>query len=185
MFELGYMANQIASRPDWLAAPNVQDIFAVSNCVSEDFCDYVNFWQHNGFWFFDSPDIVRKTAAENAIDLTDSTLVYYRRYEQQFDGDTKRWERFSADPDVVTNVSVPNERELIGYDVVCYSMQNSPECSPLSCNHDAERLNVNPHCLIDSLDYAIDCLQHGAFDDGEPGPFRIVAVHRVDWSDGG
>ena len=53
MTPVGYMAKHIASRPDWLKANEVEDIYSVSNCVSDDFADYINFWKHNGYWFFD------------------------------------------------------------------------------------------------------------------------------------
>ncbi|MGD1941959.1 MAG: hypothetical protein ACFB0G_11660 [Leptolyngbyaceae cyanobacterium] len=31
--------------------------------------DYVNYWQHSGYWFFDSPEIIRQVRREHAIDL--------------------------------------------------------------------------------------------------------------------
>jgi len=181
MVELGYMAKNIVSRPDWLAVPIVQDVVAVSNCVSTDFCDYINYWQHNGYWFFDSPKTIRRIATENNIDLSGSTLLYYRGYEKQFDAARNTWSAYLSDPDITTKVSAPKVAQLIGYDIVCYSMQNSPECSPLSCNHVARHVRVNPHCLIETLDSAIECLENGIFNSVEPGPFRIIAVHTADW----
>ena len=180
MIELGYMAKRIVTRPDWLDVPNVRDIYAVSDCISDDFCDYINFWVHNGFWFFNSPNVIQSLCTANQIDLTDTRLVYYRGYELQFDADARSWVSFVGDDHFDTSVSAPSSANLLGYDIVTYSMQNMPECSPLSCNHLATEVRVNEHCLIDSLDYAKDRLQNGVFEDSEPGPFRIIAVNSVD-----
>ena len=57
MIPVGYMAKRVYKRPDWLQVDHVIDIFSVSGCVSEDFADYIGFWKHNGYWFFDSPEI--------------------------------------------------------------------------------------------------------------------------------
>lgn len=181
MIELGYMAKQIAKRPAWLDHSGVRDIYAVSNCVSADFCDYVNFWMHNGFWFFDSPNRIRDAASEHNIDLTDTSLLYYRGHPKQFNADTSAWTDYSPDPAFETDVSPPSNELLLGFDVVTYSMQNSPECSPLSCNGVALDVDVNEHCLIASIDYAIDRLENGIFNNSEPGPYRIIAVNSVRW----
>ena len=181
MIDLGYMAKRIALRPKWLEVPTVHDIYAVSDCVSDDFCDFVNYWKHNGFWFFDSPVLIRDIATENQIDLTDTELVYYRGHPKQFDADLEAWTDYAPDDAFATNVTAPSDETLIGFDVVTYSMQNSPECSPLSCNHVATDVHVNKHCLIESLDYAIDRLENGVFNDSEPGPYRIIEVNAVRW----
>ncbi len=183
MIELGYMAKRILLRPDWLDVPNVHDVYAVSDCISKNFCDDIGSWKHNGFWFFDSPALIQGIAAENDIDLTDAILVYYRGHEAQFDADRNLWTDYHADADIRTAVSPPTSGNVLGYDVVTYSMQNSPECSPLSCNSVASDVRVNEHCLIDSLDDAIERLENGAFNHSEPGPFRIIAVTAVEWSD--
>jgi hypothetical protein len=184
MIELGYMAKHIILRPEWLDVPKVRDIYAVSNCNSHDFSDYINYWKHNGFWFFDSPMLIREIATENDIDLSDTSLLYYRGHAQQFDADRDAWTNYPADADIAdiaASVVPPSNESLLGYDIVTYSMQNSHECSPLSCNHMATDVRVNEHCLIESLDYAIDRLQNGIFNDSEPGPYRIIAVNAVKW----
>ena len=181
MIELGYMAKRVALRPDWLDVPAVQDVYAVSNCVSDDFCDYINYWKHNGFWFFDSPALIRDIAMEKQIDLIDTVLVYYRGHTKQFDADLDSWTDYNPDVAFPTNVATPSDRTVIGFDIVTDSMQNSPECSPLSCNHLATDVRVNKHCLIESLDYAIDRLEQGVFNDSEPGPYRIIEVNATRW----
>jgi len=42
--------------------------------------------------------------------------------------------------------------QLEGFDVTTFSVANSPECSPLSCNDLAADIAVNKHCLFDSFD---------------------------------
>ena len=175
------MAKRVVLRPEWLDAPKVIDICAVSKCVSNDFCDYINYWKHNGFWFFDTPIDIRNVAFENGIDISDTTLFYYRGHPQQFDNDSNVWIDYSADADLPTNVLPPLDEKFLGFDVVTYSVQNAPECSPLSCNHLASKLHVNKHCLIESLDYAVDCIENGAFIYCEPGPFRIISVNSLRW----
>jgi len=180
MIELGYMAKRIVIRPDWLEVAGVEDVFAVSNCISGDFCDYIPFWKHNGFWFYDSPNLIVDLARKNGLELGTATLVYYTGHDHQFDAEGNGWTPYQSDAAFTTDVSRPSSATLIGYDIVTYSMQNSPECSPLSCNHVATDVRVNEHCLIDSLDYAIEQLETGLFNNSEPGPHRIIGVHRVE-----
>jgi hypothetical protein len=53
MIPAGYMAKRVYKRPDWLKAPHVAEIYSVSGRISEDFADYINYWKHNGYWYFD------------------------------------------------------------------------------------------------------------------------------------
>ena len=102
-------------------------------------------------------------------------------HTKQFDADLDSWTDYNPDVAFPTNVATPSDRTVIGFDIVTYSMQNSPECSPLSCNHLATDVRVNKHCLIESLDYAIDRLEQGVFNDSEPGPYRIIEVNATRW----
>lgn len=179
MIPLGYMAKRIVERPDWLDVPSVRDVYAVSDCISPDFTDYITFWAHNGFWFFDKPSRIARLCSQHGIALDDLTFVYYEAHPQQFKTDDHTWHGFGPDSDIKTDVSPPINPRLLGFDIVCYSMQNSPECSPLSCNHVATDVRVNSHCLIETLDYAVECLETGIFDNAEPGPMRIIAVHSI------
>ena len=58
MVPAGYMAKRVVARPDWLPAERVSSIYSVSGCVSETFADYINFWKHNGYWLFNSPEVI-------------------------------------------------------------------------------------------------------------------------------
>ena len=65
MIPVGYMAKRVTKKPDWLKADTVHDVYSVTNCLSKDFADYINYWKHNGYWFFDSPEIIQNLAREN------------------------------------------------------------------------------------------------------------------------
>jgi len=175
----GYMAKRVVERPDWLAAERVSSIYSVSGCVSENFADYVRFWKHNGYWFFDSPEIIVELARENGIDLAEHMLFFYEVYEFQFD--SGNWTPFAAEASFVTNVRVPEAKVLEGYDVVTFSVQTDPECSPLSCNGLAAEIETNTRCLLPSFDEARALLENGRFNNSEPGPYRIFAVYSVAW----
>lgn len=182
MLPLGYMARRVVQRPDWLEVPSVDDIYSVSSCVSEDFCDYIEFWKHNGYWFFDSPSIIQAIAKDELIDLSGTEIFYFEAHPLEFDEHDNCWNEFFPDPDFSssTNVMIPGASKLEGYDVVTFSQGNLPECSPLSCNHLAGQLAVNRHCLIDSFEDAKGHVLSGQFNNAEPGPFRIIAVYTVE-----
>lgn len=177
MIAAGYMAKKVSPKPDWLKAPGVADVCSVSYCISNAFCDYIKHWKHNGFWFYDSPEIVEEVARLESIELSDHKLFYYEVHEQQFHEGDRLWQPFQAEKDFKTDVEVPRQKLLLGFDVSSFSVQTSPECSPLSCNNLAESVAVNEHCLLESFEQARQLLESGAFNNSEPGPFRIVAVY--------
>lgn len=181
MIPAGYMAKRVIARPEWLDAEQVVDVYSVSACISHDFAEYVPFWKHDGYWFFDSPEVIRQLARENTIDLQETTLFYYEVHEQEFDEIGKGWARFEPDPSFPTQVVAPSEKLLAGYDVVSFSAGTTAECSPLSCNSLAAEVETNPHCLLASLEDAQGLLERGTFDNSEPGPFRVFAVYPVQW----
>jgi hypothetical protein len=86
---------------------------------------------------------------------------------------------FIDGPEGILLASCCRSRRLEGYDVVTFSVQTSPECSPLSCNNLAEGIRVNPHCLLSTFDEAKGHLEAGLFDGSEPGPYRIFAVYTI------
>ena len=77
MIPVGYMFKKVVHRPDWLTASNVDDIYSLSGCVSENFTDYIKYWKHNGYWLFNSPAMMEKIASEINLDLDGMTLFYY------------------------------------------------------------------------------------------------------------
>ena len=181
MIPVGYLAKRISKAPDWLKAAGSDDVYSVSSCVSEDFADYIEFWKHNGYWLFDSPEAIQSVANENSISLQGTQLFFYESYEKEFIGD--QWREFCREPSIPTNIVLPGEKSLEGYDVVTFQAGNSPECSPLSCNGLAEELQTNLHCLFGDFEQAKSALDHGKFMGCEEGPYRIFAVYSVSWPD--
>ena len=181
MIPVGYMAKRVSVRPDWIKAERVADVYSVSGCVSEDFCDYINYWKHNGYWFFDSPETIVQLAQKNAIDLTGTKLFFYEVHELEFDDVEGHWAAFQPEPSFTTQVVPPADAVLEGYDVVTFSMRTSAECSPLSCNSLATEVETNQHGLLPSFERAQRLLEEGRFKNTEPGPYRIFAVYSTQW----
>jgi hypothetical protein len=154
-------------------------VYSVSGCVSEDFADYVNYWKHNGYWLFDSPEGIRTLARENSIELEGTSLFYYEAHEMEFGG--RNWHGYPPEPSFPTNVLVPSNKQLTGFDIVTFYCRNAPEHSPLSCNSLARELRTHAHCLFATLEEAETSLVTGAFNKCEPGPYRIFAVYSVSW----
>ena len=180
MIPAGYMAKRVSPRPDWLASARIQDIYSVSSCVSDDFADYVDYWQHNGYWFFDSPEIIRQMCREHAIDLQGTQFFYYEVHDWEFDADRQQWQSFQPESSFITQVVTPAQKVLEGYDVVTFCVRTVAECSPLSCNALATEVATNQHCLLTSLEEAQNLLESGKFNNTEPGPYRIFAVYSVE-----
>jgi hypothetical protein len=182
MIPMGYMAKRIPQRPEWLKAPTVIDVYSVSSCVNDDFADYGNFWKHNGWWFFDSPEAIQKLSRDHSIELHGTQLFYYEAFELEFD--EEGWRPFSASDanwKGTDGILEPTSKRLDGYDVVTFLYSPGPECSPLSCNSLAETVQTNSHCLFDSLEEAQVAVNSGQFTECEPGALRIFAVFSVDW----
>jgi hypothetical protein len=177
MLPLGYMRKRVASNSEWLKAKGVVDIYSVSNCLSNDFADYINYWRHNGYWLFDSPAVIDEISQTEHIDLTGTRLFYYEAYEFEYDEDKEQWVAFHPEPSFVTDVQVPANMKLEGFDVVTFSAHSNPECSPLSCCALAKDLAVNEHCLFRTFAEAKEAIDRGLFNNSEPGPYRILAVY--------
>ena len=180
MVPAGYMAKRVRSRPEWLSAAQVVDLYSVSGCASEDFASWISYWKHNGYWFFDAPHVIEQVAQDDGVELEGTRLFFYEIYEREFDEIDGVWSDLVPES-FPTQVIVPPEKVLDVYDVVSYSCGTSAECSPLSCNHLASEVETNSHCLLASLEHAKQLLGGGLFTGSEPGPFRVVAVYSVPW----
>jgi len=180
MIPLGYMLKKVVPPPKWMNAPNVDLVYSVSGCVSENFASYIPFWKHNGWWFFDDPSILQKVATENGIGSSDLTMFYYEAFESEYDDEKKIWLPISPEVSFTTDVKVPASKVLRGYDVVTFMVHTSAECSLLSCNSFASTVPTNRFCLFDEFHQARDALESDVFDNGEPGPSRIIAVYTTD-----
>ena len=179
MIPAGYMAKRISDRLEWLGASRITDVYSVSNCISSNFADYINYWRHSGYWFFDSPEVIKKVTEEHSIDLSMTRLFYYEIYEFEFHEKDGEWHLFKPEASFTREVVVPRLKKLECYDVVTFSVGTSPECSPLSCNLLAEDLTTNEHCLLDSFEISRQYLEEGRFTNTEPGPYRIFAVYTL------
>src|SRR5688572_14930131 len=104
MVPAGYMAKNVVKRPDWIQASKVDDVYSVSGCVSESFADYIKYWKHNGYWFFDSIEIIKSLAEEQAIDLRNCRFFYYEVFEEEFNDEKEKWEVFKPDDSFTTAV---------------------------------------------------------------------------------
>ncbi len=175
----GYMAKFVVKRPEWLKASQVVDIYSVSACSSADFMDYVNHWKHNGYWLFNRPEDILQLAKAEGINIEDLSWFYYEYYALQYDEFEQRWESFAPEDAFDTCVKEPEKSTCMGYDVVTFECQNTPECSYLSCNHMAEQLDTNAHCLFASFEAAKAAVESDVFMGCEPGPVRIVRVHQI------
>ena len=180
MIPVGYMAKRVNEETDWLKTDRVEDIYSVSSCISINFDDYIHYWQHNGYWLFNSPEIIRRLANDNNIDLSGTTMFYYEAYEQEYDENLKKWRVYLPESSFITHVIEPKYKKLEGFDIVSFFAGTSPECSYLSCNSMADEIAVNRHCLIDNFDHAKALIEQGVFTCCEPGPCRIFAVHSID-----
>ena len=178
MIPVGYMAKRISQDTQWLEIPAVIDLYSVSSCISKNFADYIPYWKHNGYWFFDSPEIIQGLAREHSIDLTGTQLFYYETYELEYDEEEHEWLEFERE-DFPTDVLTPAVKILEGYDLVSFYLGTNPQCSPLSCNHLAREVQVNPHCLFATFEDAQQVLESAIFKGVEPGPYRIFAVYSV------
>ncbi len=173
------MAKTVKPKPDWLKNNLVLDICSVSSCTSSDFHDYQLTPDHNGYGLYNDPETILRVAKENEIDLSDCTLFYYEGYDLQCYEDDPTWEAYEPNEKLETRIIPPKEKELLGYDIISYAMGQYPECSYLSCNHMAEEIQVNEHCLLDDLKSAINSLNEKRFEGCEPGPCRIYAVYKT------
>jgi hypothetical protein len=179
MQPIGYMYKRVSVAPEWLNAPHVADIYSLSHHISDNFADYINYWQHNGYWLFNSPASIRALAKEQLISLDGLKLFYYEAHDFQYDDTSETWVSFAAEPSFETNVQSPNSCVLEGFDVTTFSVGTSPECSPLSCNRVAAEVFTNSHCLFPTFDAAVRALEEGWFKHTEPGPYRIIGVYSV------
>jgi hypothetical protein len=179
MIPAGYLYKTVAQRPEWLGVDSILAIYSISGCVSEDFVDYINYWKHNGYWLFDSPSTMNEIASEANIDLSQCKLFFYEVFELEFSQELKAWREFAPDASFSTNVVMPSDKVLQGFDVATFLCGNTPECSPLSCNSLACEIPVNEYCLFDTFEQAKGAVDAGQFANSERGPLRIFSVYTV------
>jgi hypothetical protein len=177
MISAGYMYKRIIL-PDWLNCQNVTKVYAVSSCISKDFTNYIPYWKHNRYWFFNRPeDMDTLIRQENLSE--EFELLFYELYEKEFDEEQHAWLDFTGEESFGYQVRMPPQKEFLGFDIVTYSMGTSHECSPLSCNWLCQEVQVNQYCLLDDFEKAIQITETLKQNTAEPGPYRIIRVNKV------
>jgi len=178
MIQAGYMYKKIVTRPEWLKCENVTKVYSVSGHTSSDFTNYVPFWKHNKYWFFNDPKDMDIIIHEQK--LTDEfELLFYELYEKEFDEEEQTWQEITGEESFGYDVKSPAHEDFLGYDIVSYSVGTKHECSPLSCNYLCQEVEVNEYCLLDDLNDAIKMTESLNENKAEPGPYRIIAVSRI------
>jgi hypothetical protein len=142
MIPAGYMYKQIVAQPEWLNCTNVIKIYSVSGCVSKDFADYIPYWKHNKYWFFNNLDDMDNIINEQKI-TNEFELLFYELYEKEFDEEEQAWEEFQGEGSFGYDVKSPAHKDFLGFDIVSYSVGTSHDCSPLSCNWLCREADVN------------------------------------------
>ena len=94
MIQAGYMYKRIAL-PEGLNCENVIKVYSVGQCISKDFADYIPFWKHNKYWFFNNPGDMDKIIDEQNI-ASEFELLFYELYEMEFDEQEGSWQEFTA-----------------------------------------------------------------------------------------
>jgi hypothetical protein len=178
MVPAGYMAKKVSKVTKEMGL-NAVDIYSVAGCISEDFTEYIKYWKHNAYWFYDSPQIIQELAKESSLDLTGTKLFYYEIYPKEYCQGIG-FKDFKPNNEFQTNIVFPKSKIFEGYDVATFSCGSSAECSPLTCNGIAKNIKVNEHCLMLTLEDVVQSLTDGKFDNSEPGPFRVFAVYSLE-----
>ncbi|GDY19546.1 hypothetical protein LBMAG56_08910 [Verrucomicrobiota bacterium] len=179
---IGYFAKLTMKRPDWLTAPQVEEICSASTCMSRADWDWLNVWKHNEMWLYDSPDLATDVVPAEKLAACD--VYAYRLYPVRF---VQGCRKLFTIP-MVKPSALNSGFERFGYDLFSRTFEKisdcSPlfECSPLSCNNLAAEVPTNRYCLLDTAEEAFSLAPTlevpGQPPRGEPGPYFIVEVWR-------
>lgn len=172
---IGYFPKRVVSRPDWLKAGGVKDICSVSECISAGPENWINQWKHNALWLFDDEATAWGVVPGGKANR-DFQMFAYQMFPVRFDDGQEQ-------PFPLPELHVqplPEGYRRLGYDAVSRSGDTAFECSPLSCNHAAEKVAVNEHCLVDDLAAIFRLAQTFSLkaEGYEPGPYYVVEVWR-------
>ena len=190
MLPAGYLLKRIGPPSGWLQSglSHVNDVCSVADCVNDNVVDIQQAWKHNTFGLANTPEILRAMAIETGTNTNGAILFFYEAYEKEIEADgwefdASRWRARTPTPSSSTPDAVERPPEgcatLLGYDVLVF--EDFLSHSPLSCNGIAKDLPVNEHCLLGSLEEAVNVIDAGAFGGGcEPGVYTIFSVYRID-----
>ena len=173
----GYFPKRIVRRDPWLAAPHVDEIWSVSECMSKGPRGWIDRWRHNDFWLFDSVGLAESVVPEG--ERSNYRVLGYRVWDHVFDAgrsvpllDTRAPKRL-PEPEAGLRV------RRVGFDAVSRSYDTFDH-SPLSCNAAAVTFPSNESCLFRTLDDALvgaERFSHGTW---EPGTYWVVEVLDVE-----
>lgn len=167
----GYFPKHVAARPDWLNACQVQDICSVSACVSEAPEGWVERWLHNDLGLYNTVELALSVIRPGASPMK---LFAYKLSSVRYDeGKPEEWTWPSISPE-----PVPDSFRSIGFDIVSMGCDEVPgfECSPLSCNGLTSEWHANPHCLLDTLEQALEAARQFSVGGAEPGMYYVAEV---------
>ena len=169
---VGYFPRRTLKYPQGFP-PQVREICSVSTCLSEDPDGWIERWQHNDLFFYDTPELAWSIVPEanrREYDLYSYFLppvLYEKGHEKPLDIPPLRV------------VPLVGSWERLGFDVVSRHFSATFECSALSCNGMAERVSVNPYCLMEDLDAARRLAETCEAAGCEPGPYFIIELWRA------
>jgi len=177
MIPAGYTVKFVHEKDDWLKASNIKNIYSVSECISKCPINHYDHWKFNSLVFYDNEKILEELLVKDVINKSELTWFYYEIFEKEILNGI--WKEFEVEK---LNVEKLDSYKLVGFDIACYSIGSSHDCSPLSCNRGAEVFEVNEFCLINKLEDAINSAEKIDKDGGyEPGPYRILGVYKKEF----
>src|SRR5882672_3042280 len=151
MIDAGYFHKRIVARPKEIDAPQVREVYSVSDHISSGPANWVECWIHNEFGWFNS--IADATRVVPQPDQAAYRLFAYRVAPYIYRGGDRL--DFQV-PAHVRPVPIPVDFVSRGFDAVSKSDQLTLglSCSPLSCNYLASEIPTNEFCLFPSVEAA-------------------------------
>ena len=179
---IGYECKRTAKQEvfaSWLKVANVEEIGSVSGCISEPPKGEIDWTRINAMWLYSSPEDA--LAQVPVMDRNEYDVYAYKLSSIRFDEAREVGFLFPM------NRAEPLDAtfEKLGYDAVCGESSgpgqgNLIECSPLSCNGMARERSVNRHCLVDTLEQAVELARECSREETrcEKGVYSVFEVWR-------
>lgn len=168
----GYFPKRVVSPPSWMRRLGIEEVASVSGCIAPGPDNWVGAWRHNGWGFFDGPDVAWSVVPQDQ--RSTFRLYAYAVYPAEFvNGEERRRE-------IVATGVRPLDPSFahVGYDVVSRSGDSFFGCSPLSCNYLAKEIDTNAYCLIREVQDAVALARTAERRRCEPGPYYVIRVWR-------
>jgi hypothetical protein len=167
----GYFPKRLTPKDDWLKAPQVKEIWSVSTCISKGPTNWIDRWQHNELWLFDTVALAESVIP--AAERSEFRILGYRLWDRIFDQ--------GRDVELAAEVKPLPEPDdgftSVGFDAVEWA-HHQFGCSPLSCNGGAKTITTNGACLFQTLENALGGAKAFSTGNWEPGPYAVVEVLR-------